>query len=218
MRIRKSVRALMMVAAPAALLGTLACEDGDSGTNPGTTTYTATLTQLNSSGVTGTATFLVDDDSFEATVDAQGLAPNIVHVQHIRAAASCPAATADANTDGFVDVVEGRSSFGGILIPLDGNVAEQLLGNTDYPASSVQGELFYSREATLIDLLTDLRANDPDPADQMVKLSANGELDLASRTVVIYGIPATQTLPGSVATLQGLTATSSLPIACAQIN
>jgi hypothetical protein len=179
-------------------------------------TFTATLTALNGSGVTGVVEIRTDedDDEFELELEADGTAPSIVHQAHIRVAASCPTAAADANADGYVDVMEGVPSYGLILIPLDDNLGSQTSGA--FATSAADGSLELDSETSFDMLLSDLQASDPDPDDAIVKLT--GALDLTAMTVVIHGVDPTTDLPSTVASLGTAPATTTLPIACGEIS
>jgi hypothetical protein len=217
MTYRHSLRTLVAGAAALGLVAVAGCSD-DGGNTPNPEIFTATLTQLNGSGVSGNATFTLDGDSFEATVNGQNLVANIGHAMHIHAAASCPGSTADANSDGYIDVVEGVPSYGGILVPLDGDLSSQSAGLSTLPDADPSGNLTYDLDASLSDLVTDLQAADPDPSDAVVKLAANEDLGLSGRTIVVHGISDATTLPGTVQTQGGLTAQQALPVACGEIN
>jgi hypothetical protein len=179
-------------------------------------TFTATLTALNGSGVTGMVEIRTDedDDRFELVLEADGTAPSIMHAAHIHIAASCPTAAADVNADGYVDVMEGVPSYGLILIPLDDDLGSQATGA--FASSGADGSLELETETSLDLLLSDLQATDPDPDDAVVKLT--GALNLAGMTVVIHGVDPTTELPSTVASLGTAPATSTLPVACGEIG
>lgn len=194
-----------------------ACEDDDLDlVENDAEVYTVALTPLNGSGVTGTATFTVTDDQFAASVEAAGLAPGMVHPQHIHAGSACPTASADANADGFVDVTEGTPAYGGILVPLDSDLSAQMTG--DFPTLAASSStLDYDELASLAAMLDNLRAADPDPDDPIVKLQSGAALAPATRTVVLHGIAGTVDLPESVATIGDTPRNVTLPVACGTI-
>jgi hypothetical protein len=86
-----------------------------------TTIYRVTLSQLNSSGVTGTAKLTLKGNLLTVRIDATGLEAGKEHMQHIhglanaQANATCPAASADTNNDGLISLVEGLPFYGGVL-------------------------------------------------------------------------------------------------------
>jgi hypothetical protein len=212
----KLPRALILPAI-AGVLVMAGCDDDDDPVAPVTETATATLTAMNGENASGTATFSLTGDEFIARTVITGADSNIVHRQHVHAAGACPTAAADTNSDGFIDVLEGLPSYGGILVPLDGDVSTQAGGSTTFPTADDAGAYIYADTVSFTTLLNDLTAADPDPNDALVKLTTL-DLNIDSRTVVIHGVSDTTTLPATVATLPGLTPQQSLPVACGTVN
>lgn len=206
---------------PLAILAVVAtaCDDEDDvvGSSPDGV-FTAVLSPLNSSGVTGSATFTIDEDADELRIDvnAAGLEPDIVHMQHVHSGSSCPTVALDENFDQFIDVLEGSLAYGGILVPLDDNPTTQNMSG--FPAADTDGRLDYSGTAILSAMLADLREPDPDRGDLVVKLPETAGLDLGTRTVVLHGVDPTLPLPGSVATSAGGPSQATLPVACGEID
>ena len=164
----------------------------------------------------GKATFTIRNGEVVAMVSAEGLERGMIHPQHIHAAANCPPASADVNHDGYVDVIEGVPFYGPILIPLDSDLGSQATGS--FPmASGVRGILDYVASTPLATLLGDLNAPDPNPADAVVKLNG-APLALATRHVVLHGVDGATPLPSTVASLPGLPAYLTLPVACGEIR
>jgi uncharacterized protein YceK len=97
--------------------GSLAASAGDTAPTPTpkTTHYIATLTALNSSGVTGTVQMALSGDGMDVTISLAGLVPNQEHMQHIHGAhgalATCPTA-ASANADGIIMLAAGTPAYG----------------------------------------------------------------------------------------------------------
>jgi Cu/Zn superoxide dismutase len=206
----------LILPAVAGVLAMAACDDDDP-VSPTTETATATLTAMNGEGATGTATISLTGDQFVARVVMTGTDTSLVHRQHIHAAAACPTAAADTNSDGFIDVLEGLPFYGAILVPLDGDISSQSAGATTFPSADSNGEYIYADTASFATMLDDLTDADPDPNDPIVKLTSS-DLDVDSRTVVIHGVADTTTLPATVLSLPGLTPQQSLPVACGTIN
>lgn len=196
-----------------------ACDDEDDvvGSSPDGA-LTAVLSPLNSSGVSGSATFTIDEDADELRIEvnAAGLEPDIIHMQHVHAGSSCPTAAVDENFDQFIDVLEGSLAYGGILVPLDDNPTTQNLSG--FPVADADGRLDYSGTAILSAMLADLHEPDTDPGDLVVKLPDTAGLDLDTRTVVLHGVDPTLPLPGSVATSAGNPPQATLPVACGEID
>ncbi len=84
----------------------------------------ATLSQLNRSGASGSATAVVKNQKIESIqVTARGLTPDAPHAQHIHFGADarheCPTLFRDdANKDGFLNTVEGTPAYGPIVVSL----------------------------------------------------------------------------------------------------
>lgn len=180
-------------------------------------TFRATLSPLNSSlsqGTTGTAEFVLDGDTFKATVMVNG-APMALHAQHIHTGSSCPTPAADTNGDGFIDVVEGVPAYGPILVPLDGDLSSQDAGGSDFPSGS---SYEYEQETSFAAMVADLRLPDPNTEDAVAKLGATENLQLEGRHVIIHGVMESADLPDSVASIADLPNYVTLPIACGVIE
>lgn len=197
---------LLLLTGPAVLLG---CDDDDIvGDDDDTEIYTVTFTELNDSGVSGTATLTLSDeddllseadDRFLIDITANGL-DEVVHPQHIHAAAECPTEAQDTNDDNFVDVVEGVPVYGEIAVPLDDNLLDA--ESNDFPEGNT---ITYDESADLDDFVSTYDA-------------FSGGLDLESRTIVLHGVDADTDLPESVQSLGDLPATTTLPVACGTVN
>lgn len=88
--------------------------------------FTAELSSLNNSGVTGKAYVAkTEDDRLTAIVIAQGLQANQQHPQHIHgledatAAGSCPSLAEDTDGDNIITLEEGLPAYGPVLLPLE---------------------------------------------------------------------------------------------------
>ena len=176
-------------------------------------TFTVQLRPLNDSGVSGTATVRVGDDgAFTVALNATGLDAT-GHPQHIHGSAmavsSCPTAAADANGDGFVDVMEGAPSYGGILLPLDDDISNQTPNASGFPQGT---SISYSASTTFAQVRQLLERDDPNADDPIMTLGAGASVDLGDYAIVVHGT--TRTLPGTVGTIPGLPNTATLPVAC----
>ena len=192
------IPAVAVLAAAFAMAG---CDNG-----PNTRTYTADLSALNGSGASGVATITVDNESNVVSVSltASGL-DDTIHAQHVHSAgsiiSSCPTAADDANSDGYVDVVEGLPKYGPIILPLDNDISGADANVSGFPTG------------TSIDYTTSApRADVADAVDN------DGFLDFQDWAIVVHGT--TEDLPSTVATLpgSGLSNQVTLPVACGAIR
>ncbi len=173
------------------------CDQSGGMDGPDPETFTAPLTALNNSGVSGTATVTVEGDQFTVTVDAQGTEAESVHAQHIHGFASdvssCPTADADTSGDGRISVGEGAPAYGGILVPLDGslNEAEGLGELETFPTGN--GSYAYEQSITT----SNLAVNE----DQSF-----GDLTLGNHAIVVHG----QTVDGEYK--------ATRPVACGTLS
>lgn len=155
--------------------------------------YTAELSPLNNSGVTGTAELVLIGNELTVTINASGLEPNMVHPQHIHGFkennrnSKCPPPSADDDGDNFVELGEGAPFYGPVLLPLQ-----------PFPTA-------------------------PDGTITFVETYNVNDLDfsvtpLQNRAIVLHGMTAelTQIVNGETVVVNGYIAT--LPVACGQIQ
>jgi len=201
-------RLLMAAAVPAALMASAAPATAS-------TTFSATLGQLNNSGVSGTVTFLLSDDRTSLTVNLQamGLEPNQTHVAHIHGRLSdgmtgsavnstVPTLAQDTDGDGFVELGEGVPTYGPVLVPFPGFTVDAA-GNANY--------------SQVFDLLDPATYNGTFTRTDLLGMDLSS-LDL--REVVLHGMtvpagPGTGT-PGEVNGINGYLA--ALPVAAGEIT
>lgn len=168
--------------------------------------------------VNGEAEFEIGDETFEADVDVQGVTAGIAHAQHIHAGSRCPTAADDANGDGYVDVIEGAAAYGLILVPLDQDLAVQAEDAQAFPEAGDDGAYDYEASADLGAMLNNLRADDPDEDDAVIKLGPGENLDLITRHVVVHGVDPSTELPSTVQSLGNLPSQATLPVACGELS
>ena len=186
----------------------------------GNVTYLAVLNSLNSKvagNVSGSFTFHKENDFVVMDVRVSGSAPNIIHSQNVHVGTFCPTIEADTNQDGIVDLIEARQSVGGVIIPLDADINNQysLLGM--FPIADNWGAYIYSQTASFERLLEDLKSEDENVNDDVLKLG-DLPLTLIGKAIMINGIADDVILAESVSTAGGLTANQSLPVACGIIT
>lgn len=160
-------------------------------------TYTIPSTQ-------GTAVVKVKGDDVSVTIKVRGVTAKTLHPQHIHAGEQCPSAVDDRNRDGFVDVIEGLPKYGPILVSLDSEL-NSFAPSLDFPVANAEGRYEYHEHASKSHLQEELQE----------------ALKLGTRHVVIHGIdpdPRVNPLPASVASLPGLPAWATLPVACGELD
>ena len=180
--------------------------------------YRATLQPMNpdivGSETTGTVliTFAGDKVTFQA--EMQGAPPDVAHWQHIHGfamgeqASSCPADDADANDDGIIDLIETEESAGTTMIPLnDDPVAFDIPADT-YPVADENGTYTYEATVEKDELEDAFSEHFPD---------ADG-LNFENRVVFVHGVADDTELPDSVQSLGEIPATTTLPIACGELD
>lgn len=148
----------------------------------------------------GTAVVSVSGDDITITVNVTGVNPLTLHPQHIHAGTTCPTAAQDMNNDGVVDVIEGLPMYGPILVNLDSDLSSNPAGT--FPTADASGSYSYNESASRAHLQAELQQ----------------ALRLGDRHVVIHGIDPNVVLPSSVATLPGLPAWATLPVACGMLH
>jgi plastocyanin len=158
--------------------------------------YTTQLQSANSSlgFAFGTARVVVDGGRIGVLIDGGGFAPDVVHPAHIHRGTQCATLSADANGDGFVDVVEATPVIGDILLSLDGD-----------PSSADP------------DILTFPRADSQGNLDYIGSSKVDSPIDLSEAIIEIHGVGEDVTLPSTVQTVSGLTPTQSIPVACGKL-
>lgn len=117
-----------------------------------TVTLSATLTELNHSGASGTATAVIRKQRIKhIDVHADGLTPNAPHAQHIhygnQALNECPTLALDTNGDGRLNTVEGIPAYGPVVVSLNtkgDTTPASFLDVTRFPVSQ-DGSYDYSR-------------------------------------------------------------------------
>ncbi len=201
---------LTITTAFAALVGAGAAlaEDG---------TWQAELSPLNSgatgSATTGTATLSVSDDTLTIRVQAEGAAPDIMHLQHFHGfaegdeAATCPERSADTNDDGVIDLIETEQAAGTTMVPFHGDPASMEIVADTYPTADADGAYTYEQTVSLSALEEAFADAFPDQ-----------ELDFDRRVIFIHGVPEGTQLPDTAQSLGDVPAHVTLPIACGEIH
>lgn len=168
--------------------------------------------QLTEEEVSGQAILVVSDGELQITLVVKGLPPDMMHLQHLHGfieggKASFPPAEADTNKDGIIDLLETNKYTGKTLIPFNADPVELQIKSDTYPNANRDGLLTYQMSIPLDELKAAIKEEyDID------------ELSLEDRVIYIHGIPEENSLPESVASLPGVPAYITVPIACGVIK
>jgi hypothetical protein len=179
------------------------------------TTYVAELHALNTKTTgmqtAGEARFTIIGDSLTISVTTRHAPPAMMHLQHFHGFttsqnATCPTASADANHDGVIDLIETEPTSGTTMVPFTGDPVSMEIVTDSYPKASADGTYQYRKTVSLSALEA-----------AFAKAFDGQKLDLGRRVVIIHGVPPTTTLPASVASLGKIPAQVTVPIACGKI-
>jgi hypothetical protein len=187
--------------------------------------YSTDLTALNNSGVDGRAVLLIDQDARTLTVDIQasGLEPGPMHIQHIHGFADdtdarSPTIAQDSDGDGFVELAEGLATYGPIQLNLTLNPENSAHDHgmdghdhTDeamFPTVGADGMLSYHEVFTFA-------ADDPNASAIF-----DGITPLEAKEIVIHGLTTNANqgagTPGEVDGTDGYKLV--LPVASGELN
>ena len=164
--------------------------------------YSAVLIPVNyrlSTQVHGEVKIVKFGDDFSVEVKVKG-APRGSLRQHLQTGSSCPRLNQDENGDGYIDFYESLPVSGKILVPLDGDLSAQDLGQN----LSLRGNYSYSRSTSYDLMLSDLHLRDEIINDAIIKLRER-ELILEKKVIVLYasGIALPESIKGT-----------EIPVAC----
>lgn len=155
-----------------------------------------------------------EGDSFKASVKLKYGPKSTPHIQAIYTGRRCPGISDDLNKDAFIDMKEALVAIGQITIPLDSNLDSQTEGGSQYPMGDEKGKYFYEAQASFERMFADLKTEDKDPSDNIIKLEANDGLTFPGRVVLIQGVSESMKLPATVKAPDGQDLHKSLPVAC----
>jgi hypothetical protein len=159
---------------------------------------------------------IVYKDNLTATIRLAGASSNSLTIQGIHSG-RCPGPEDDLNQDGHIDAEEGFHAYQGMLIPLDDDLSSQHMGWGIFPVTDAFGEYIWSRVGPIRPLLEDLKDEDINLQDELIKLREK-DLNLEGKVVVVRGLSANIPLPETVAGKGRLTPHASFPIACGNLK
>ncbi|WP_266202524.1 hypothetical protein [Pontibacter kalidii] len=175
--------------------------------------YTAYLSPLNNSGVTGTAKIMMKEDGkFQVIVEASNMVPNMVHPQHIHGFvmedknATCPDPSA-AGEDGLLTLADGLPAYGPVIVPLDDQLVPLSVEN--FPNANAGGNLSYVEKVDTRALVSAF-----DAAYEGTQTMANLKLD--KRVIVLHGAYVKDNMVVPAGT-EGAEYIATLPVACGEI-
>jgi hypothetical protein len=180
-------------------------------------TYLATFSTLNSQingNVPGSTTLLFKDTRVYVYVRLFAGSPKAWHQQKIYSGSKCPTEKDDTNKDGFIDINEAEAVVGKILIPLDANISSQKSGRNFFPIGDLSGSYSYERITNLNWLIEDLKAEDWDPEDNIIKIGANEPVILKGRPVMVFGVNQDVALPETITSQSKYKPYQTFPVTC----
>ncbi len=149
----------------------------------------------------GTGSLNLDTPSFAVTTKATH-APLLRTVYQNLYEGSCPTMADDRNGDGIVDIEEANEVLGTKLMALDSNL-ENAESNLDkFPRTNIFGYFSFSTSGRVAKILPQFKPG--------------SKIDPANLVVLTQGLPSYVRLPASVRSTQGISATETLPVACAK--
>jgi len=183
------------------------------------TTYRAELSALNASvtgsEASGEVVLTISGDDLTIRITVEGVPADMMHLQHFHGfpeagkAAHCATMEQDANGDGIVDLIETEPVSGTTMVPFHDDPVSMAVVNDTYPKADANGAYTYEKTVSLKALEAAFAKAFPD---------SNGNLDLGHRVVYIHGIPDSQELPSTVASLGDIPAQITIPIACGELK
>ncbi len=183
--------------------------------------YLAKLVPLNpeiSKYLNGSLTLFKNQKQLIASVRLSQGPQNSIHEQSIYYGKRCPNKKDDTNGDRFIDSKEIEEVINEKLIPLDDDLSSQRMGSGIFPKSDEYGSYQWSRN-TLYDLLMkDLKDEDLNLKDHLVKLNPKEEFKLEHLIVIIRGVPLNINIPETALDKNDPDGNLNFPVACGVIN
>lgn len=183
--------------------------------------YQAVFAPVNktvSGHLSGSLTIAREKDELVADIRISSGPLKAAHLQKIHIGGRCPEERDDLNGDGYLDAAEAAPIFQEVLIPLDDDLSSQWVGLGISPVADEYGGYFWARSTSFEKILNDLREEDINPSDELVKLAPGKPLSLMGKVAVIYGAGEEAVFPETVSGKGQLNAHAALPIACGVIR
>lgn len=129
--------------------------------------YRAEISSLNERAngdrsVSGNITLEVKGDQLLINVEASGLEPNTMHLQHLHGApeggdTKCPDMGADSNNDKLIDITEAYNVAGVTMIPFHDNPPNMEVNTDTYPTADENGKFSYRQSVDLKELTSSFK-------------------------------------------------------------
>jgi hypothetical protein len=178
--------------------------------------YRAPLQPVNpgitEAGLTGEVRLVMFGDELRITVETEGLAPDMMHLQHLHGSrdgmdAECAPAGLRTEQDDITDLLDTRPYSGITLIPLHDDPASLAIKSDAYPVSNRAGAYTYTQAVN---------------RDELQRAVADeygiDDIELGRMVVYIHGVAEDTNLPDTVRSLPGVPAHITLPVACAELD
>lgn len=190
--------------------------------------YVATFTTLNGhivGTIPGATVLRRNENQLMAYVRFTLGAPSVAHFQNIHTGTRCPNLSDDTNRDGYIDIQEALAVVGPVLVPLDWDIGSQLSANRSWPKAFENGSYEYTKITSFKHFWSDLKAEDKNPNDNIVKLAPDQGFPVTGRVVMVQGVGEkpifdatlgefTGTLPDTVAGNGRWKNFQTLPVVC----
>lgn len=145
-------------------------------------------------------------------VYAQGLEPDMRHMQHLQAseetATECPGPDADDNNDGVIDVMEITDEPEGVvLIPLNMGPSSLEVDVLTYPMANDNGEIQFEAHLHIDSLRTAVQEE-----------YGIENIDFTRFTYILQGVSPETSLPQSTVTVGDIPPHATVPVGCAVLE
>jgi len=211
-RLLAAAAATGLLGATALLTATLPAQAAGQPASRGNT-FTASLSELNGSGVTGTAQVKVRGSRLDVTYRATGLLADAPHAAHLHyseeALNECPTLALDENGDGLLSTVEGLPAYGDVVASLttSGDTSPDSILAVDRYSTAPGGTIDYARTiSTSRDTALDVKDGEVVLVIHGLDDNGDGAYDLAAGESELLlagsGLPREATDPAACGVLQ----------------
>ncbi len=143
---------------------------------------------------------------------------NGIHEQSLYYGKRCPRIEDDMNGDQLIDSRELETIIREKLIPLDDDLSSQRMGSGIFPKSDEYGSYQWTRNTLFELLIKDLKDEDLNLKDNLVKLNQRDEFNFEHLIVIISGISLDTYLPETASNKNDPNGNLTFPVACGVIR